>query len=321
MCELIGDGLHRIEDQDAYSDAKLAERVDTLVIFSFSHSDDGSREDNLFFWLTQGLVWRSRYHFILIMNGNIDQSWLRVLENIASSAVSFEWHQRPNRGKDVCAWHDVLRSKIRLRNRMKTFSRFILMSASCRGPFLPRSHREHWPEVFLSMLDAHTALAGASIHCGCQCAGERTVCISPAERLHVQGHLLAFDLAALPLVLALQDGICAPGSGRNASGFEGSLTQRVLANGSNVAVTQYLWAGVDLRDRGAAARMCAYAAPHGLHCGDPPHPPAYGGAAAHPLELVFLETARSVAPATLGALTRTVLATRAWAVPRGLVCP
>ena len=140
MCERFEDSLNRINDKDAYNDSddpKLAAWVDTLVILAFSHSD-GWREDNLFFWLAQGLVLSNRYHFVLIINGNIDQSWFYLIETIAASAASFEWHQRPDRGRDVCAWHDVLSSKIRLRHSIETFERFILMNASCRGPFLAR---------------------------------------------------------------------------------------------------------------------------------------------------------------------------------------
>ena len=307
------------------TDSTNMSAVDTLIIYAFSHSD-GWREDNLFFWLAKGLLLRGRYHFVVIVSGAIDESWRLLLDRLSAAEPAFEWHQRPDYGRDVCAWHAVLRGWVLLRLRLAAFARFVLLNASCRGPFLPPYYPHPWPEAFLSLLTGSTVLAGASIFCACARPEPRPghLCIATPQ-LHVQSYLIAFGRPAFPEVLALQAAICAQTGGPTGEGglhawsFEMELTRRVLANGDGVAVTQYLWAGVDLRDTAAAARICADSVTPG-GTGDPMHPGAYAGGDAHPLELVFFKTNRGVAEAELRRLTRAALAAAPWAVPRRALC-
>ena len=299
--------------------------VDTLILYAFSQSE-GWREDNLFFWLAKGLVLRSRYHFVVVVSGEIDDSWARLLDRLAAAAPAFEWHRRPDRGRDACAWHAVLRGWIRLRRALAGFARYVILNASCRGPFLPAYYPHPWPEAFLSLLKGGVVLAGPSVFCACARPEPRPghPCIATPQ-LHVQSYLLAFARAALPEVLTLLRAICAPTGGPAGEGglhawsFEMELTRRVAAAGGGVAALQYVWAGVDLRDAAEAAQVCADSVRPG-DTGDPLHPAAYGGGDAHPLELVFFKTNRGVAEAALRRLTRDALATHPWAVPRHVLC-
>ena len=187
--------------------------ADTLILFAFSHSD-GWREENLLFWLARGLVPDSRYHFVLIVNGRIDAAWRRLLDRVSAGLACFEWHQRPDAGRDVCAWHSVLSGSVRLRRALASFARFVLTNASCRGPFLPGYYRRPWPEAFLSVLGARVALSGVTLHCDCldpHPRSERCVC---GPDLHIQSYLLAFGASLLPLVLGLQRQACVANSSR-----------------------------------------------------------------------------------------------------------
>jgi hypothetical protein len=300
--------------------------VDTLILYAFSHSD-GWREDNLLFFLAKGLLHRARYHFVLIASGAVDPAWRRLLDRVAAASPSFEWHQRPDRGRDVCAWHSVLRGWIRIRRRLSSFARYVLLNASARGPFPPSYYPRPWPEILLSLLAGGVHLAGASVFCACARPEPRPgyPCV-PTAQLHVQGYALAFAGPALPLVLDLQAAVCAltgraeGAGGLHAWSFELELTRRVLAAGGGAAVTQYLWAGVDLRDAAAVRRACADAVTPG-GTGDPLHPGAYLGGDAHPLELVFFKTNRDVAPEALHGATRAALSSPApWAVPPHVLC-
>ena len=215
-------------------------------LYAFSHAD-GWREDNLLFWLIRGLVPNSRYHFVLIVNGHVDDAWRRLLDRIAASLACFEWHQRPDAGRDVCAWHGVLSGSIRLLRPLASFLRFVLANASCRGPFIPAYYRRPWPEVFLSALNRDVALSGVTFHCDCQRSVPGSCVSGPFQ--HIQSYLLAFHAHLLPLVLELQAQVCEGGERKSAWWFELELTRGVLATGGGLAVTQAVWAGVDFRDR------------------------------------------------------------------------
>jgi hypothetical protein len=299
--------------------------VDTLIIYAFSQSDEGWREDNFLFWLAKGLVLHDRYHFVVIVSGDLDDAWRQILDRIAAASPAFEWHSRRNYGRDACAWHAVLRGWICIRRALDTFARFVILNASCRGPFLPTYYRQPWPEAFLSLLTRGVVLAGPSVFCACARPEPSPgfPCIATPQ-LHVQSYLLAFSGAALGEVAELLRAICAPTGeggegGLHAWSFEMDLTRRVVAAGGGVAALQYLWTGADLRDAAAAAQLCAFAVTPG-GTGDTLHTNAYAGGDVHPLETVFFKTNRGVAEEALRRLTRAALAAPPRAVPRHVLC-
>ena len=294
-------------------------RVDTLILYAFSHSD-GWREENLLFWLIRGLVPNSRYHFVLIVNGHLHPSWRHLLDRVAASLACFEWYQRPNSGRDVCAWHSVLSGTIRLLRPLASFVRFVLTNASCRGPFLPAYYRRPWPEVFLSALNRAVALSGVTFHCDCEAPYTRYGECKSGPDVHIQSYLLAFGARLLPLVLGLQRQACEGGKGWDAWWFEKALTRRVLADGGSLAVTQAVWAGVDFRDAAAVRRICAAeAAPVGRD-GNPLVAGQNAGLDIHPAEVVFFKTNSNVSAFALRSYTRSALVGLPWALPPEVFC-
>ena len=297
--------------------------ADTLILFAFSHSD-GWREENLLFWLARGLVPDSRYHFVLIVNGSIDAAWRRLLDRVSAGLTCFEWHQRPDAGRDVCAWHSVLSGSVRLRRALASFARFVLTNASCRGPFLPGYYLRPWPEAFLSVIGARVVLSGVTLHCDCLDPHPRSERCVRGPDLHIQSYLLAFGAGLLPLVLDLQRQACVgnvPGGSRSAWWFEKAVTRAVLAGGGGLAVKQAVWAGVDFRDAAAVSRVCAAEAVEPGADGDPirthlreRYPDL------HPAEAVFFKTNRRVAADTLHSYTRSALENLPWSVPPGVLC-
>ena len=133
-----------------------SEEVDTLLIYIFSHSPDGWREDNFFFFLCFGIPEGPRFHTLVVVNGELDGSWADLLSHMADTLPNFEWMRRPDVGRDVCAWRDVLMHELRHRHPVARYRRFVLINASARGPFLPAYFREPWPEAFFSSLSNET---------------------------------------------------------------------------------------------------------------------------------------------------------------------
>jgi hypothetical protein len=255
--------------KEARAQAEISQ-PDTLILYSFSHSD-GWREDNLLFWIARGLIpSRSRYYFVLIFNGDVDPSWRTMLDRVAGRlAGSFEWLARPDRGRDICAWHSVLAGELRIRPGLAGFRRFVLLNGSVRGPFMSASTAGPWPEVFLAPLDSGDVdLSGVTINCKCRAASvdpsrlrdqdvasTYAACDSLAD-LHVQSYLLAFGRPALAYALRLQEEVCAgvrsddpPNvQAGKVMDFELRFTQAVLVDGGNLAVTQHLWQVLLLKD-------------------------------------------------------------------------
>jgi hypothetical protein len=296
----------------------MSEAADTLIVYAFSGSD-GWREDNLLFWLARGLVSNSRYHFVVIVNGHIDDAWRRLLDRVAASLANFEWHQRPDAGRDVCAWRSVLSGSTRLLRPLVSFVRFVLINASCRGPFLPSYFRRPWPEVFLSALNHAVALSGVTFHCDCQKPAQTKECRSGPD-LHIQSYLLAFGARTLPTVLELQAQACEGSDSKGAWWFEKALTRTVLADGSNVAVTQGVWARVDFRDAALVRYVCAVEANPSGTDGDPMNQGQNAGMDMHPAEAVFFKTNSGVSASTLRRYTRNALINLPWAVSKDILC-
>jgi hypothetical protein len=288
-----------------------------LIVCAFSHSTTGWREDNLLFWLAQGLIERDRYHFVLVVNGDVDSSWRQLFDRIASQMREFEWLQREDdAGRDVCAWHSVLSGRTPIRHHLDIFRRFVLINSSSRGPFVPAYLREPWPEMFLSLLSSDTKLAGVTVNCKHHAM----------EEFHIQSYLLAFDRSTLDHILRRQAPVCPPpGTDATTSvwDFELTLTNSVLLAGGNIAVTQFVWSGADFRDLDSVRMVCQDSA-----YGDVLLPGAYSGTSrhegpgmdVHPLELGFFKTNRGVTPEVVYLFTKMALVHTQGPVPRHVFC-
>jgi hypothetical protein len=323
LCTRLGDFVPKRPNETTSTRHQIeTEPVDTLILYAFAHSD-GWREDNLLFWLIRGLVPDSRYHFVLIVNGHIEDSWRRLLDRLAASLACFEWHQRTDSGRDVCAWHSVLSGSIRLLRPLASFVRFVLANASCRGPFLPAYYRRPWPEVFLSALNHDVGLSGVTFHCDCQNAivnGRREGACAIGLYAHVQSYLLAFGADLLPLVLDLQLQVCEGDGRKSAWWFELELTRRVLAGGKGLAVRQAVWAGVDFRDAAGVRRICATEAVPPGPDGNPVMAGQNAGVDLYPAEAVFFKTNTDAALSALRSYTRSAVMHLPWAAPFDSLC-
>ena len=162
--------------------------------------------------------------------------------------------------------------------------------------------------MYLSLLSSETKLAGVTVHCKHHAM----------EELHIQSYLLAFDRSTLDHILQQQTPVCPP-PGTNATSsawdFELTLTNSVLLAGGNVAVTQFVWAGADFRDRDSVRRMCEDSV-----YGDVLLPGAYSGVDVHPMELGFFKTNRGVTPEVLYLFTKMALVHTQGPVPRHVLC-
>jgi hypothetical protein len=265
---------------------------------------------------------------VVLVSGEIDRGWRRLLDRIAEQSPSFEWHQLPHRRGDTYAWQSALTGAVPLLHIGRPFARYFLVSAACRGPFVPAYYPYAWPVVFSSLLDDGACLAATSVSCACASPPESIIgpTAGPGDCAHVEGCLLAFRADFLPEVsaaLAACDGDSpcftsensCTGGGADALGR--ALTKRALiasgASGhglgcSGAAAVQHTWAGVNLGDRLQVARACAVEA-DGERVED------------HPLDVVFVdEGLRGANPDTLYQFTRMALGNVPWAVPIHVFC-
>ena len=301
---------------------------DTLLVYSFSQSD-GWREDNMFFWLAQGLEFNSRYHFVVLVSGKLDDSWQQLLNRIAAYSISFEWHRMERDQSDSCAWRSALTGEITLRHRLRRFSRYILLGAACRGPFIPPYYDSSWPEAFFTLLDENRInLVGSAASCTCEPPALQSEFSRPCAQL--DGCLFAFSAEMLPKVLLelvdtpcnLPDESPAEDGALDGSGAGGSealwrglrvlgrqLTGAAISKGGGAAAMEHRWTGVDLGDAEAVARVCSAAADEGAR--EPNHP----------LDVVFVdESGRYGTQDTLYQFTRMALGNVPWSVPIHVFC-
>ena len=184
--------------------------ADTLIIYAFAATESGSGvwEDNLDFFLAQGLIADARYRFVVVCNGEVDEAWREKLDRVADWLPNFEWHQRADEGRDVGAWRAVLNGEVRVGVDVKLIQRFILMNSSIRGPFVPEYYSEGWPEAVLGLLHSRRCpdcqLAGLLVDCNCEipsrCPDTQQL---DNHRAALDEAMLAFESDLLPLVSSL----------------------------------------------------------------------------------------------------------------------
>jgi hypothetical protein len=184
--------------------------TDTLIIYAFAATESGSGvwEDNLDFFLAQGLIADARYRFVVVCNGEVDEAWREKLDRVADWLPNFEWHQRADEGRDVGAWRAVLNGEVRVGVDVKLIQRFILMNSSIRGPFVPEYYSEGWPEAVLGLLHSRRCpdcqLAGLLVDCNCEipsrCPDTQQL---DNHRAALDEAMLAFESDLLPLVSSL----------------------------------------------------------------------------------------------------------------------
>jgi len=179
--------------------------ADTLILCVSAPSahQSGMWEDNLDFFLAQGLIADPRYRFLLVMNdhGRLDSAWTRKLDAVAAWAPNFEWLSWHG-SRDTDAWRALFNNELAssLGFDLARISRFLLINSSVRGPFVPPYFRLPWPEAFLGLLSEDCVLAGMTANCMCaliesepeSCRFDCSYTPGPSEMIHIPTFLIAF---------------------------------------------------------------------------------------------------------------------------------
>jgi hypothetical protein len=275
----------------------------TLIILAYVFDALGT--DNLQFFLAQGLVTDSQYHFVLVVNGPTPIEWATRLNEIARVYTNFEWHQHPNFGYDFCVYRDAL-TIMQLRISIKHIHYFILLNKSLRGPFVPSYYDKPWPEIFTSRLNDKIKLSGTSINCG----DKRSI------SLHVQSMLWAFSADILDFMLERLK--CFNDKYDAIMNIEVGLPRAMMARGFRFASTMLMLSAKEGIPDDNTDAICAWSTNHVN--GDHYYPGAYAGIDMNPLEMVFFKSNRYVSVQVLRQYSIFSLMNNNFTVPARLIC-
>lgn len=150
-----------------------------LIVYSYSHSTEADK--NVDFFLHHAL--HSKADFIFLLNS---------AHNITlPSRPNIRAIERENRCFDLGGYHEVLAAEPDL---LKKYSRFIMLNASLRGPFLPSwADGVCWSDAYWRKLSARVRVVGMTYNC----AKTYSVPVAP----HVQSMILATDQAGMAILM------------------------------------------------------------------------------------------------------------------------
>ncbi len=279
----------------------------TLIVLA--HYFDSLGRDNLQFFLAQGLVPDSAYHFVVVVNGPIPVGWEAKLNKVAKVYPNFEWHTHENSGYDFCVYKDVLAS-ITLKISIKDLKYFILLNKSLRGPFVPSYYERPWPDIFTSRLIGHVKLSGTSINCG---DGKKI-------NLHIQSMLWAFSADILPFMMERLK--CYEDKWDAVINLEVGLPKALMAEGYRFASTMRM---LDSREGVPDASTEAICAWSGRQAGrntegDPYATGSYAGVDLNPLETIFFKANRQVGEKLVTQYSTFALMNNNFTVPASILC-
>ncbi|KAF3919052.1 hypothetical protein ABW21_db0202408 [Orbilia brochopaga] len=236
-----------------------------LILYAYHETENARR--NAMFFIAHGL--HAAADFIFILNGETN------LTASLPDAPNIRAIQRPNTCFDLGAYREVLTADDGA--LMRRYTRFIMMNASIRGPFLPVWSRECWSDVYLDKITDTTKLVGMTYNCNPYFG-------TP----HIQSMLLATDLTGLKSILPILT--CAD-DWLSAVYMESNTTAAITAAGYNVF-----------------AMMTAFSShrdyPAVCDNGDVLFDGTYFGQTIHPYEMVFQKANRNVGTGMLELLTR-----------------
>jgi hypothetical protein len=118
-----------------------------LIIYAYSETDNAF--ENAKFFIETGL--HHSAHFIFILNGDAPR-----LEQVLPNEPNIEVFRRNNSCFDMGSYGDLIREKQILSSR---YSKFILLNASIRGPFLPTWSQDCWSTLWLSRISRNTKVS------------------------------------------------------------------------------------------------------------------------------------------------------------------
>jgi hypothetical protein len=275
-----------------------------LIVYVYNHSSQRA-EENLIFFLRQGLHTSDVYHFVFVINGDVPNHISHLFRTLNGLRSNLEVHWRENSGFDTCAWHLALSDQLpdgALSRPLSDFSHFVLLNPSVLGPILPIYSSSPWPLIFLDMLSPLEWLVGTTMN---------AFYYKGSFLPHIQSMVLAFDRRVFPIFLDTVK--CYSDKDEVVEKCEVGLSQRVLKEGGNLAVLQLAWRGHNFRNE-SSTKHKANQFLRGTS-GDTYVEKGYGGININPLEVLFLKTNRDLDLRPILMYSAWQLQNRKWSLP------
>ena len=266
---------------------------EALIIYTFSENGKGEgheQQQNFKFFLDFAVYTDDYLHYCFIINGNMSTNTTVALQRF-QSYKNVEVMRRENFGYDFCAWKQALKKY----NESSPFFYFFLINSSVRGPFLPSYvNVRTWPLLLTNLLKGNVRLVGTTINC----FGH----VLSRAGLHIQSMLLLFTFQDLELVQ--KNLVCLENKWSGVVASEIGISQAILNDKGNLAVTQLFWRDHDFLDHEQTDRKCRSIG------GDIYFHNAVKNISLHPLELLFMKTNRGVSASAINLYTEWQYAAR-----------
>jgi hypothetical protein len=146
--ELSGKGS---EKMDTVTSSKAAAEMPASasqsgrLLITYAYSESPNARSNIEFFIKHGL--HGSADFVFILNGETD-----IDKIIPADKPNVRYVSRPNTCFDLGAHSEVLLDK----DLYKKYTRFILMNASIRGPYLPYWSASCWSDLYLQKVTEDT---------------------------------------------------------------------------------------------------------------------------------------------------------------------
>ena len=237
-----------------------------MSLVCYSYYETKASMTNLCFFMRHGIVPDTDY--ILVVNGH---------KCSAKLPPGVKVLRRENTGGDFGAWGAALSSI-----GLKTYTRFVFLNDTVRGPFLPRyiQHNTTWVDLLTSRLGEKIKLVGPTMNS--RPWGQ----ITPGGK-HVQSMCFCTDLKGLQILLRSQI-FCVSDTGSKNEGKSDDARKKFILEheiGMSQALINagYEVTSLQLSDNSA------------IPTGDIHFPGKYFGTTVHPLEVMFVKSERFMA--------------------------
>ncbi|KAI0115111.1 hypothetical protein F4814DRAFT_459949 [Daldinia grandis] len=145
--------VHLTSTSGAHPLTKLPVVDSTRLLITYAYTESPTARESLMFFVEHGL--HGSADFIFILNG------ATTAANLIPNKANIQVISRPNECFDLGAHGEVLRKN----GLWKKYNRFIMLSSSIRGPFIPYWSRSCWSDVFLRRVTKDVKLVGTTATC------------------------------------------------------------------------------------------------------------------------------------------------------------
>lgn len=269
-------------ENDAATQVKMAGNADNATLITYVYSESPSSQENLKFFLDNGLYGSADFIFIMYGPTNVTQ-FIPQKANIR--VVS-----RPSSCFDLGVHGEVLRKDA----LWKKYNRFITLNSSIRGPFMPYWSRSCWSDAFLDHVTDEVKLVGMTASC--------------EPKFHIQAMIWATDAVGMELLLyakgapadAYYDEMRTIGLGgcykSRGQVMHGQIEATALIRSSGYQVDALMATFHKSSDH---EKDCAKYSIDDMYWDE-----YYYGTNMHPYETIFMKVNRNVDPITLARLTK-----------------